>query len=63
MIVNEIYDVVVARMTWFTSGGRPQRNDPAKTSKVKRLNILFQLEYWTVNFHIFTHVHLNLKIN
>jgi hypothetical protein len=63
MTTNEIYNAVVARMTWLISGGQPQHNDPTKTSRVKRLNILFQLEYWKVNFQIFIHVHLNLKID
>jgi hypothetical protein len=63
MTTNEIYNVVVARMTWLISGDQPQHNDVTKTSGMKRLSILFQLEYWKVNFHIFIHVHPNLKID
>jgi hypothetical protein len=63
MTIDEIYNATITRMIWLANGGSPQRNDPAKTSKVKRLSILFQLEYWTVNFHIFIHVHPNLKID
>jgi hypothetical protein len=63
MTIDEIYNAATTRMIWLVSGGSPQRNDLAKTSRMKRLNILFQLEYWTVNFHIFIHVHPNLKID
>lgn len=63
MTIDEIYNAAATRMIWLASGSLPQRNDPTKTSRVKRLSILFQLEYWTVNFHIFIHVHPNLKID
>jgi hypothetical protein len=45
MTVHEIYNVVIAITTWLANGGWPQCNDPAKAFGVKRLNILFQLEY------------------
>jgi hypothetical protein len=63
MIAYEIYNVIVAKTTWLVDGGWPQCIDLAKTSGVKRLSILFQLKYWKVNFHIFIHVRLNLKID
>ncbi len=63
MTIDEIDNVATTRTTWLANGGRPQCNDPTKTFGVKRLNILFQLEYWKVNFHIFIHVCPNLKID
>jgi len=63
MTIDEIYNATTARMTWFASGGWPQCNDPTKTFGVKRLSILFQLEHWKVNFHIFIHVQPNLIID
>jgi hypothetical protein len=48
MLVDDIYIVTMVRATWFERGGRPTSFNPTKTSRVKRLSILFQLEYWKV---------------
>jgi hypothetical protein len=45
MAMDKMYNVVSIRTTWFDGGGHPQRNDPTRIFGVKRLNILFQLEY------------------
>jgi hypothetical protein len=45
MTMDKIYNAVSTKTTWFVGGGCPQHNDPTRISKVKRLNILFQLEY------------------
>jgi hypothetical protein len=63
MIVDEIYNVTATKTTWLAGEGQTQCNDLAKTSRVKRLSIFFQLEYWKVNFHILIHVCPNLKID
>jgi hypothetical protein len=48
MTFDEIHNAVVARIKWLANGGRPLRNDLAMRSRLKRLNTLFQLEYWKV---------------
>jgi hypothetical protein len=59
MIANQIYEATTRRMAWLVNGGRTQCDDLAKTFRVKRLSILFMLEYWKVNiFVLFTYVHL-----
>jgi hypothetical protein len=32
----------------FASGGRPTKEDPAKRIEIKKMSILFKLEYWKV---------------
>jgi hypothetical protein len=48
MLVDDIYIVTMVRATWFERGGRIASSNPTKTYGFKRLNILFQLEYWKV---------------
>jgi hypothetical protein len=50
-IVDKIYHANITQTIWLISGGRPHRNDLAKTFELKRLNILFQLEYWKVKIN------------
>jgi hypothetical protein len=48
MLVDDIYTTTMARATWLEHGSKPTNSDPTKTFGVKKLNILFQLEYWKV---------------
>jgi hypothetical protein len=48
MLVDDIYIATMARETWFEHGGKLVNSNATKTSRVKRLSILFQLEYWKV---------------
>jgi hypothetical protein len=48
MTFDEIHNAGVARTTWLANGGWPLRSDLAKRFGLKRLNTLFQLEYWKV---------------
>jgi len=48
MLVDDIYTTPMVRATWLERGGKPTSFDPTKTFGVKRLSILFQLEYWKV---------------
>jgi hypothetical protein len=51
MTVEEIYDAIAIRMAWLNRGGQLQCDDLAKTIGLKRLRILFKLEYWKVNIY------------
>jgi hypothetical protein len=48
MSIDGIYTITMARATWLEHGSRPTNFDSSKTFGVKRLSILFQLEYWKV---------------
>ncbi len=45
MSIDDIYTSIMATTTWLEPRGKPTNFDPTKTSRVKRLNFLFQLEY------------------
>jgi hypothetical protein len=49
MIIKNIYNASATRMAWPSHGGQLQCDDLAKTIRLKRLNILFKLEFWKVN--------------
>jgi hypothetical protein len=67
MTMDEIYIAISTRTTWLASRGGPQCNDPSRIPRVKRLSILFQLEYWKVIINIFINDHMvrfdNLDVN
>jgi hypothetical protein len=48
VIVVNIFREVELRAQWLASGGRPTKEDPAKRIEIKKMSILFKLEYWKV---------------
>jgi hypothetical protein len=48
VVVVDIYKEAELRAQWFVGGGRPIKEDPTKRIGIKRVSILFELEYWKV---------------
>jgi hypothetical protein len=46
--IANIFREVELRAQWFAHGGHPTKEDPAKRTRIKRVSILFELEYWKV---------------
>ncbi len=46
--IVDIFKEVELRVQWLVGGGHLAKENPAKRIGIKRLSILFELEYWKV---------------
>jgi hypothetical protein len=46
--VADIFREVEFRAQWLASGGCLAKEDPSKRTRIKKVSILFELEYWKV---------------
>jgi hypothetical protein len=48
VIIANIFREVELRAQWLVGGGHPTKENPTKRFGIKRVSMLFELQYWKV---------------